>query len=72
MCDVLCYSQRRWSDPTSWPDDELPKEGEDVTILATWRMLVDISPPPLGIVTVYGELEFEDERDYNFTAKTVS
>lgn len=34
-------------------------------------MLVDIAPPPLGLVLVYGELEFEDERDYNFTAKTV-
>ena len=65
------YSQRRWSDPTSWPSGQLPVEGEDVTILSTWRMLLDISPPPLGLVLIDGELQFEDARDYNFTANIV-
>ena len=50
---------------------ELPKKGEDVAIASSWRMLLDISPPPLSRVFVYGELEFEDERDYNFTANLV-
>lgn len=66
------FSQRRWSDPNSWPSGELPREGEEVTISSRWRMLVDISPPPLGRVIVLGELMFEDERDYNFTANLVS
>ena len=35
-------------------------------------MLVDVSPPPLGRVEVFGEMKFEDERDYNFTAALVS
>jgi len=47
-------------------------EGEHVTIESSWRMLVDISPPPLGMVNVAGELKFEDERDYNFIAALVS
>ena len=47
-------------------------EGEDVLIESSWRMLVDISPPPLGRVDVAGELKFEDERNYNFTAALVS
>lgn len=68
---LLC-SQRRWSDPNSWPSGELPVEGEDVTISSRWRMLVDISPPPLNRVIVLGELKFEDERDYNFTANLVN
>lgn len=65
------YSQRRWSDPNSWPSRELPREGEEVTISSRWRMLVDVSPPPLSRVIVLGELRFEDERDYNFTANLV-
>ena len=64
-------SQRRWSDPDSWPTGKLPVEGQNVDILPTWRMLLDISPPPLGLVHVSGELQFEDVRDYNFTADTV-
>ena len=42
-----------------------------MTISSRWRMLVDISPPPLGRVIVLGELRFEDQRDYNFTANLV-
>lgn len=34
-------------------------------------MLIDISPPPLSRVIVLGELKFEDQRDYNFTANLV-
>ena len=35
-------------------------------------MLLDVTPPTLGMVYVLGELNFEDERDYNFTANLVS
>lgn len=66
------FSQRRWSDPNSWPSGELPIEGEEVTISSRWRMLVDISPPLLSRVIILGELMFEDERDYNFTANLVT
>ena len=55
----------------SWPSGKLPSKGEDVTISSTWRMLLDLSPPPLGLVVIAGELQFEDVRDYNFTANTV-
>ena len=34
-------------------------------------MLMDVTPPPLGYVIVLGELMFEDQRDYNFTANLV-
>ena len=68
-------SYRRWSDSNSWVNTTLgraPIEGEDVVINSSWRMLLDVNPPPLGRVFVYGELKFEDERDYNFTAALVS
>lgn len=34
-------------------------------------MIVDVTPPPLGRVFVHGELQFENGRDYNFTANIV-
>ena len=75
MLTCSTHSYRRWSDPDSWVNTTLgraPVEGEDVVIESSWRMLVDISPPPLGKVEVLGEMKFEDERDYNFTAALVS
>ena len=35
-------------------------------------MLLDVTPPPLGNVYIYGELMFEDTRDHNITANLVS
>ena len=32
----------------------------------------NVSPPLLGKVEVLGEMKFEDERDYTFTAALVS
>ena len=68
-CAPLSY--RLWSDPGSWLTGAVPKEGEDVIISSRWRMLLDINPPPLGNVYVFGELLFEDQRDYQFTANLV-
>ncbi len=68
---VCVARQRRWSEPDSWPKGRLPVEGEEVTISSRWRMLVDITPPPLASVFVFGELKFEDSQDYNFTANLV-
>ena len=68
MC-VCSYG--RWSDGNSWVNTTLgraPTDGEDVVINSSWRMLLDVS---LGKVLVYGELKFEDESDYNFTADLV-
>ena len=68
---LFLSSQRRWSNPDSWPTGQLPQEKDDVAIASSWRMLLDITPPPLNRVFIFGELEFEDERDYNFTANLV-
>lgn len=77
LIPILCtynthFSFRYWSDPDNWPQGELPKEGDDVTITSTWRMILDVTPPPLGDVYVHGELHFEDMRDYEFVANRVS
>ena len=38
---------RLWSDPKSWPNEELPKEGEDVHIMSGWKMIMDIPETPI-------------------------
>ncbi len=55
VCVCVCVArQRRWSEPDSWPEGRLPVEGEEVTVSSKWRMLVDITPPPLASVFVFG------------------
>ena len=52
--------QRLWSNASQWPEGELPVLGADVEIPAAWRVLLDISPEPLGLLTISGELSFAD------------
>lgn len=51
-----------WSDPATWVSGKVPQKNEDITILKDAHILMDISPPPLGEVTVAGKLTFA-ERD---------
>ncbi len=60
----------RWSDPQSWPGGSLPASGDDVTIPKDMAMLLDVSPPPLGGLSVEGALVF-DEQDLELTAEWI-
>ncbi|XP_052063691.1 fibrocystin-L-like [Mytilus californianus] len=52
---------KRWSDPTIWPNNTIPQEGDDVAIeCGTW-VLADIEIPPLGELFICGVLEFDNE-----------
>ena len=62
---------RMWSNPEHWPSNSLPLPGEDVIIESTWRMHLDMNPPQLGSVYIYGELNFDDTQDLNFTAEII-
>jgi hypothetical protein len=57
----------RWSDPTSWPDGQVPAAGGVVVIPSDHNILLDVSPPPLTSLTIDGALVF-DERDLSLTA----
>ena len=66
------YRFRRWSDNTSWTNGVPPSDCiNDVVIHPMWRMLLDVEFVCVGRLFVHGELAFEDERDYNFSAKLV-
>ena len=49
-----------WSSPSTWPNGTLPRAGDDVLINATMNVVLDISPPPLGRLTIQGRLSFLD------------
>jgi len=49
----------RWSDFTTWGDEELPQEGDTVIIPEDQRVLLDISPPRLFVLLVQGWLIFD-------------
>jgi len=55
---------RFWSDVTNWPNEELPKEGDDVHIMSGWNMILDIEETPIfKLIRVNGILSFSDEMD---------
>ncbi len=54
---------RLWSDPSSWPNNIIPKENEDVEIKLGWNMILDISPPNIKYLTINGKLQFDLSKD---------
>ncbi len=50
-----------WSDPSTWPQGRLPRQGDTVEIRAGQAILLDISPPALEGLTINGTLVFDDQ-----------
>ncbi|OWF48083.1 fibrocystin-L-like [Mizuhopecten yessoensis] len=48
-----------WSAPTSWPNNTLPVDGDDVTIREGTTMIADTMIPRLDKLVIYGVLEFD-------------
>ena len=53
--------EARWSDPASWPDNKVPAAGDRVVIASDQDMILDVSPPALGGLTINGKLRFSDK-----------
>jgi hypothetical protein len=47
--------ETRWSDPATWPDNTVPAAGEQVTIASGKQVILDVSPPALGGITLNGK-----------------
>jgi hypothetical protein len=58
-----------WSDPNAW-GGAVPVEGQDVLIPMNRRILLDVTPPPLGGLTINGTLEFMPD-DLGLTAEWI-
>jgi cell migration-inducing and hyaluronan-binding protein len=60
-----------WSNPATWPDRKVPAAGDKVEIASGKEVLLDVSPPALGGVTVNGKLTFADKSDVELTTEWV-
>jgi hypothetical protein len=61
----------RWSDRATWPDKKVPVAGAKVTIPEGKSVILDLSPPPLGSITVMGKLAFADTKDLELTTEWI-
>src|SRR5262249_1323368 len=63
--------QSRWSDPATWPDRKVPVAGDKVTIERGKDVVLDVSPPVLGGLTINGKLSFADNKDLELTTEWI-
>ncbi len=63
--------QTRWSDPATWPDRKVPAAGDKVTIAKDKNVLLDVSPPVLGSLTIDGKLGFANNADLELTTEWI-
>jgi G8 domain-containing protein len=61
----------RWSDPATWPDRKVPRAGDKVTIAAGKNVVLDVSPPALGGLTIEGKLSFANNADLELTTEWI-
>src|SRR4030095_15349318 len=63
--------ETRWCDPASWPDRKVPGKGDAVTIAKDKAVVLDVSPPALGSLTIDGKLSFSNRTDLELTAEWI-
>src|SRR3954471_23400221 len=61
----------RWSEAATWPDGHVPRAGEKVPIAAGKEVVLDVSPPALGGLTIDGKLSFSDSADLELTTEWI-
>src|SRR5688572_17729971 len=61
----------RWSDAATWPDRRVPRAGDKVTIPADKHVVLDVSPPALGNLTIDGKLSFANNADLELTTEWI-
>lgn len=59
-----------WSDPATW-GGQVPAAGADVVIPAGRNVLLDVSPPALGSLTIEGALIFSSTADIDLTSRWI-
>jgi cell migration-inducing and hyaluronan-binding protein len=60
-----------WSDPASWPDGQVPGEGDAVTIERGTEVVLDVDPPALRSLTIDGTLRFASDRDFQLETEWI-
>lgn len=60
----------KWSDPSTW-GGAVPVEGAEVVIPAGKDVLLDVTPPALGSLTINGSLTFSPNADLALTSRWI-
>src|SRR5688572_24031894 len=60
-----------WSDPASWPNRKVPAAGDKVTIGRDRNVVLDVSPPALGGLSIDGKLTFSNNADLELTTEWI-
>src|SRR6187402_1246922 len=60
-----------WSDPASWPNRKVPVAGDKVTIGRDKDVVLDVSPPALGGLSIDGKLTFSNDADLELTTEWI-
>src|SRR6186997_3424488 len=61
----------KWSDAATWPNNKVPAAGDKVTIAKDRNVILDVSTPALGGVTIDGKLTFADNADVELTTEWI-
>jgi cell migration-inducing and hyaluronan-binding protein len=61
----------RWSDPATWPGRKVPVAGDAVTIEKGKNVVLDVTPPALGSLTIDGTLSFANTADIELTTEWI-
>jgi hypothetical protein len=61
----------RWSDPATWPERRVPRAGDKVAIAAGKDVVLDVTPPALGGLSIDGKLSFANDRDLELTTEWI-
>ncbi len=60
-----------WSDPATWPNRKVPAAGDKVTIGKDKQVVLDVSPPALGGLSIDGKLTFANNADLELTTEWI-
>jgi cell migration-inducing and hyaluronan-binding protein len=60
-----------WSDPETWPNRKVPVAGDKVTIGRDKDVILDVSPPALGGLSIDGKLTFSNDADLELTTEWI-
>jgi hypothetical protein len=61
----------KWSNPDTWPNRKVPVAGDKVTIGRDKDVILDVSPPALGGLSIDGKLSFADNADLELTTEWI-
>ncbi len=71
MAQAADAKATKWSDRATWPNNKVPAAGDKVEIPTGKNVILDVSPPALGGVTINGKLTFADNADLELTTEWV-